>query len=134
MSGDTRVTIPSLARYLSRALVDFVYPPHCAACGTWLELAEDLLCPQCWRELETVGGRRCRRCGCPIGDVTKTVAPTHPKLMTQPARAHLTARPGIGKRCPHRRQRPPLLSGRAQTAGPGTPLWSECWSGVPLRG
>ncbi len=75
MSGDTRVTIPSLARYLSRALVDFVYPPHCAACGTWLELAEDLLCPQCWRELETVGGRRCRRCGCPIGDATKTVAP-----------------------------------------------------------
>ena len=75
MSGDTRVTIASLARYLSRALVDFVYPPHCAACGTWLELAEDLLCPQCWRELETVGGRRCRRCGCPIGDATKTVAP-----------------------------------------------------------
>jgi ComF family protein len=55
-------------RLLGSALLDFVYPPACAACGISLDEAGELLCPGCWTAItegaDTAHGR-CDRCGCP---------------------------------------------------------------------
>lgn len=55
-------------RFLGSALLDFVYPPVCTACGAALDEATELLCPVCWTAIAD-GARspygRCGRCGCP---------------------------------------------------------------------
>ncbi len=54
---------------LGLALLDFVYPPHCAACERPLDNSGGSLCDGCWQEILEQGKRiraRCRRCSCPL--------------------------------------------------------------------
>ena len=48
-----------------RAVLDFVYPPHCLLCRTPLPEGRIGLCKACWAELRLIEGPRCPRCGCP---------------------------------------------------------------------
>ena len=54
------------ARKLGLAMLDFVYPPHCLACGTALREAREYLCEECWKEILVQPGPRCRLCSCPL--------------------------------------------------------------------
>lgn len=58
--------ILAAAACLGQSLLDFVYPPHCAACGTSLKAAAELLCPHCWSEITAPNPVRCWRCSCPL--------------------------------------------------------------------
>jgi len=51
---------------LGAALLDFVYPPSCLACGRGMEEAGEYLCRPCWEEIGKERQRRCQRCGCPL--------------------------------------------------------------------
>jgi ComF family protein len=51
---------------LGHALLDFVYPPSCLACGAELEQASALLCDRCWEEITRARPVRCGRCSCPL--------------------------------------------------------------------
>ena len=53
-------------RYAGGAVLDFVYPPHCLACGRPVEDAGEYLCPACWDEILARPARRCPRCSCPL--------------------------------------------------------------------
>lgn len=60
MSPGTRIS------GLGAALLDFVYPPHCPACGSWQEPGDrDALCSLCIAGIRAPLGPRCRRCGAP---------------------------------------------------------------------
>ena len=52
--------------YVGGAVLDFVYPPHCLACGRPVGDAGDYLCPACWEEILARPSRRCPRCSCPL--------------------------------------------------------------------
>lgn len=55
-------------RLLGSVLLDFVYPPVCAACGNSLDEARELFCPACWTSIDEgthAAHGRCDRCGCP---------------------------------------------------------------------
>ena len=54
------------AAKLGLALLDFVYPPHCLACGAALRAARENLCVGCWGEILVQPGPRCRLCSCPL--------------------------------------------------------------------
>ena len=41
----------SVARSFFRATLDFVYPPFCLLCGTYLDIKEELVCRSCWQSL-----------------------------------------------------------------------------------
>ncbi len=56
-------------RGLGAALLDFVYPLHCLACGEGMEEGEEYLCKVCWGEILVQPGPRCRRCSCPLESV-----------------------------------------------------------------
>ena len=53
-------------RAVGRALLDFVYPPHCLACGEVIAEAGEFLCGRCWGEILVPAPVRCARCGCPL--------------------------------------------------------------------
>lgn len=53
------------ARVASRALVDFLLPPQCAACGTRID-AHGSLCGTCWRSLRFISAPYCQRLGIPF--------------------------------------------------------------------
>ncbi|MCW3796825.1 ComF family protein [Sphingomonas sp. BN140010] len=53
----------ALRRPLQLAL-DFALPPRCAGCGA-ITSAVGLFCPECWPQLDFMGGG-CRRCGLPL--------------------------------------------------------------------
>ena len=62
MSAATRIS------GLAAALLDFVYPPHCPACGSWQAPGDrEALCARCIAGLRAPLGPRCRRCGAPSG-------------------------------------------------------------------
>lgn len=49
------------------SLLDFLFPPKCAACGTLLEGDRQLrLCPACFRKLDVLDGKVCKLCGKPF--------------------------------------------------------------------
>ena len=56
----------SLPGVVGRALLDFVYPPHCLVCGRYLEEARRYLCDRCWGEILVCYPHRCQRCSCPL--------------------------------------------------------------------
>ena len=53
------------ARALSRALVDFLLPPQCAACGGRID-AHGHVCGACWRSLRFISAPYCQRLGIPF--------------------------------------------------------------------
>lgn len=53
------------ARAASRALVDFLLPPQCAACGARID-AHGALCGACWRSLRFIAPPYCQRLGIPF--------------------------------------------------------------------
>jgi ComF family protein len=53
------------ARALSRALVDFLLPPQCAACGARID-AHGHVCGTCWRALRFIAPPFCQRLGIPF--------------------------------------------------------------------
>jgi len=61
-------------RELGLALLDFVYPPHCLACGEAVTDAGEYLCEGCWREILVRPRARCRRCSCPLEVENQTCA------------------------------------------------------------
>ena len=64
------MSLCSHIRTLGQALTDFVYPPHCILCQSAIAAAGDLLCVPCWNQLGPLEAERCRRCGCPLEDVS----------------------------------------------------------------
>lgn len=50
---------------VSSSLLDWLYPPHCGACGRALGPLERGLCSPCADSLVRLEGVRCRRCGAP---------------------------------------------------------------------
>ena len=60
MSPGTRIS------GLAASLLDFVYPPHCPACGSWQAPGDrQALCALCIAGIRGPLGPRCRRCGAP---------------------------------------------------------------------
>lgn len=51
---------------LGDALLDFVYPAHCALCGAVLGDGEHVVCERCWGKVQIIEGPHCRRCGYPV--------------------------------------------------------------------
>lgn len=60
------MSLRRMIRELGAALLDFVYPPSCLACGRGMEEAGEYLCAPCWGEIEMEVRARCQRCGCPL--------------------------------------------------------------------
>jgi ComF family protein len=62
---------------LGRALLSFVYPPHCILCdkliGSWAQ-AEAGICPACVTAIREQPRERCLRCSSPLG--TKSTVPS----------------------------------------------------------
>ena len=52
---------------LSRAALDFIYPPSCLECGTDQLDGESLLCPSCCIRIAPPTDNPCGRCGAPAG-------------------------------------------------------------------
>ncbi len=51
-----------------RYLLNFVYPPRCAACGTGMPIdTARRLCAQCRGAIEPLAGALCAACGTPLG-------------------------------------------------------------------
>lgn len=46
-----------------KAVLDIVFPRHCAACGTDVDRADSLVCWECFRNIELVEGALCTYCG-----------------------------------------------------------------------
>ncbi|MEW6751146.1 MAG: ComF family protein [Candidatus Latescibacterota bacterium] len=61
-------------RQAGAALLDFVFPPVCLACGGAMEVAAERLCPACWAAILQEPQARCRRCGCPLQEAQATCA------------------------------------------------------------
>ena len=51
---------------VGKALLDFVYPPHCLGCERAIEEAGEYLCAECWEEIAAPVPVRCERCSCPL--------------------------------------------------------------------
>jgi ComF family protein len=58
----------SAATEAARLALDWVYPPHCAACEEPLQGHEHMLCPECLSELARarIDGPLCSTCGLPL--------------------------------------------------------------------
>jgi len=65
------VSLPEGIREVGRALLDFVYPPHCLGCGRAMGEVGEYLCGRCWEEILAPVPARCGRCSCPL----ETAAP-----------------------------------------------------------
>ena len=48
ISGRLGGSLRQATRSFFRTLIDFVYPPYCLLCETYLEPGEDLVCRTCW--------------------------------------------------------------------------------------
>jgi ComF family protein len=48
---------------LRDAVIDLLFPPHCAICGTY----GAWLCTKCWERIDTFEAPTCHRCGRPVG-------------------------------------------------------------------
>ncbi len=53
---------------LCRSLLDFVFPPHCCVCESYLEEDEHVVCKGCWGGMELIDRGFCRRCGAPLAE------------------------------------------------------------------
>lgn len=64
------------ARKTAGAVLDFILPPRCLACGQGVE-TNGTLCAGCWGELEFITAPCCDNCGVPLPDVIphSTVCP-----------------------------------------------------------
>jgi ComF family protein len=47
------------------AALDFALPPRCAGCGTIMAEVHSF-CPECWKQLDFLGGGGCQTCGLPL--------------------------------------------------------------------
>jgi predicted amidophosphoribosyltransferase len=56
---------PRNARRVGRAVLDFVYPPLCAACRAPVS-EPHALCPDCWKAIAFLDGPPCATCGLPF--------------------------------------------------------------------
>lgn len=65
-----------MTRLVSRAVLDFVYPPRCFLCDDDMNTAADAtgsrlaFCTGCHAKLNPAAGNECRRCGAPLGPYT----------------------------------------------------------------
>jgi ComF family protein len=57
--------LSSLAKRLTRQMVDFALPPRCAGCGLIVEEVGSF-CASCWTKIEFLGAGGCERCGIPL--------------------------------------------------------------------
>ena len=60
--------------YITKHIVDALYPPACPLCGRLLE-TEETVCARCRSELRVVGEPRCMRCGRPLQDESGEYCP-----------------------------------------------------------
>ncbi len=51
---------------ISRAVLDLFYPPVCPGCGRDVAEEADLVCCDCWHDLDYLTGPFCRTCGYPV--------------------------------------------------------------------